>query len=1378
MKKFLLTICWVIFTINVTLGAFYHPNPGLEEKLEKIQQYFVQLKSDAKSNTQPSKQIFLELKNLMWDIQDYIKNINHKIVIQTCEKLSQKLYEDFSWNKLLDYESKCIQAFQDMLYELKKQYTVKAKINAIPKSWPAPLSVTFDAKWSKDPSWETISKNNIFWYYIDVNWKEIFMGKGYSINHTFEEPWEYVVHVTIRSINKNTKGILDGHASTVISVGEKIGNIVIFANWKKLNKNVSVKFWTQEASNGIVFDASATKPNGARKIVEYTFEIVWVNNKFQYKYSWKGSPKIFNVPLKKEWIYNVKLTIKDNTNKTLTEEFEIIVSDPIAYITILPENWNTSTVFNFDARWSYSIKSKIISYKWTIYSPNGKILTKKEAKNFKQKFKIPGIYTIKLTVVTENWQKNDDFRRLNVESTPPIADFSITPIRKWEKPSQFVLDGSISYDPDVSIWVDQLTYTWNVSDQNNIKITKISKNNEKVLLTINKPWNYKITLEVQDKYWKLNTITKEINVESTLRPKITVQPQVWVVNSSFVIKVTEENNKPIVFYEYDFGDWTITKTNKSQVSHIYKQAGVYTLIVRVSSPSWETNTISSQVFVWEKDRPIPVYKVEKGDTILQPNWYCKWKKAYIVYRYDRIKIDASESLNSKWIKGQDLNIYFKLPDWKTKYSKIIEYIPDELWCFPIKLYVQQKDTTKIASTTIWLKVENAPPTLKNLILSFPQYWNQQLISANLNNPTTKDIFTEQFDPIIIKVQANGAIDPDWPGWLISYFIWYYYEWDDKENIKEIKVTPWNIPYINFAVPRVAWKYKFGVKLVDVDWKISDAEDILKWLPTIVIPRDSWNPEIPLIESFEIFPTIAEIDSEKWAKVTFRVKAKVFTNQQLFEKNKVIKLDADGDWLYDITTKNDTIVYYYKKPGIYRPKVKVMYKTYSSTKYGKQIEIKQWLKANFLENHFDKYIIVKDLSIWNITKREFCFDIKKCKKNKKYISSKVYDKFKYDSYWKKVLKLSVWDEDNGLTDSRLKPIDISEKKIEDVAILTIPSIKANTIKVWKNLNNEILFYIISNKEKKIWCYLDPDISQDEDWDGNPIGDKIIYCNQLINYKYNPILPNVTARLYIISWDQTIEKDINIQFLDIQLNLPEELIWVYNELNSIIQQLDSNNSVEKYLKDLLIQLINTLDDPVERDWIIVQIKQYIEEDATQLLADKEELIKKIELIIKKLAGNQINNIIYWWDEYTRLKDEIILTFPIDYQEKIQQIFNQIEVRNIPLKQGLIQILEIAKSLVEQRVLEKTEFDIIKADACDILNIYDIPSEACGTQQQLQTQEIIEAGNEENQSSLIISIFKWIVIVLIIWIVIFLSIIVFFAIKAKMQMKESEEDEEKEG
>ena len=126
-------------------------------------------------------------------------------------------------------------------------------------------------------------------------------------------------------------------------------------------------------------------------------------------------------------------------------------------------------------------------------------------------------------------QKNSDTLNVYVESTPPSPQFSITPTNKRQYPSEFHLDAKASNDIDVSNGYDRLTYEWVFSNPNAVQTTSTEEKNKKITVLFSGAGKHLVTLKVSDNYGKTEEITKEINVESILRPELTIRPKsaVW-----------------------------------------------------------------------------------------------------------------------------------------------------------------------------------------------------------------------------------------------------------------------------------------------------------------------------------------------------------------------------------------------------------------------------------------------------------------------------------------------------------------------------------------------------------------------------------------------------------------------------------------------------------------------------------------------------------------------------------------------------------------------------------------------------------------------------------------------------------------------------------
>jgi hypothetical protein len=97
--------------------------------------------------------------------------------------------------------------------------------------------------------------------------------------------------------------------------------------------------------------------------------------------------------------------------------------------------------------------------------------------------------------------------------------------------------------------------------------------------------------------------------------------------------------------------------------------------------------------------------------------------AYIIDRYQNITIDPSISVNSKGTNA-NLRFYFQ-PKYDEVYTQTtFSYKFSDVGCQYIDMTVDDRSINKQDSERIRFKVNNALPTLKNIILSFPQYGNE------------------------------------------------------------------------------------------------------------------------------------------------------------------------------------------------------------------------------------------------------------------------------------------------------------------------------------------------------------------------------------------------------------------------------------------------------------------------------------------------------------------------------------------------------------------------------------------------------------------------------------------------------------------------------
>jgi hypothetical protein len=175
--------------------------------------------------------------------------------------------------------------------------------------------------------------------------------------------------------------------------------------------------------------------------------------------------------------------------------------------------------------------------------------------------------------------------------------------------------------------------------------------------------------------------------------------------------------------------------------------------------------------------------------------------------------------------------------------------------------------------------------------------------------------------LIVKVTATNAVDPDGS---IAYFKWYYYPKDNPNKVLETRITPSNIPYTFFTLPRVAGEYMFGVTMYDNDDGSQKSENIIGNGPTIFFPQSNNNPDIPIVTLRSDKQTVNIGDV-----VTFDVIAKITSENEDFYTDRTIQYDFDGDGEWDLITKKDRVTYTYTKAMEkgYLPKAAVIYRGY-------------------------------------------------------------------------------------------------------------------------------------------------------------------------------------------------------------------------------------------------------------------------------------------------------------------------------------------------------------------------------------------------------------------------------------------------------------------
>lgn len=294
-------------------------------------------------------------------------------------------------------------------------------------------------------------------------------------------------------------------------------------------------------------------------------------------------------------------------------------------------------------------------------------------------------------------------------------------------------------------------------------------------------------------------------------------------------------NKDVSFYQRDFGDGTVKKENTNETTHRYEKSGIYPVKLFVANEKGETNEVTKQIFVGQRDQPVIAYEVkEYGDEVLTFDATCEdedantWP-AYQVNRYQTFLLDASQSVNTQG-KNIGLITQFRSDEESDRVftKSVLNYDFKTVGCHYIDIFVDDKEAGKTVTQRVWFHVTNALPELQNLVLNFPQPGGGETIGigTNIAQDNQRELFNDpSVQQIVVRLQAKGARDPDG---FISHYLWRYYPSDDPERIMALKVTPSSIPYTTFVIPKTGQpaSYSFALKIVDNDEGEVTSEEVL------------------------------------------------------------------------------------------------------------------------------------------------------------------------------------------------------------------------------------------------------------------------------------------------------------------------------------------------------------------------------------------------------------------------------------------------------------------------------------------------------------------------------------------------------------------------
>lgn len=1371
MKKIWLSfICTIIisssFLVFAQIPNEYLPNSHINAARTSILNTLTELQAYRKTWNEVPPSMFSALNaNFKTAFRYFPSNPSYSVIYKQCDITTAQLSSRVDYDDYNTFVSKCFDPLSSILKDIQNNYTIKSVVKANPRSGQAPLSVTFDASASIDPSKETIPSDNFFRYYTDTDGKDVIIWKGPTVNHVFNKAGNYVVHSTVRSIN-NLQGYFDADNSITVSVQPTDTKINILANGVKLDENNPTKLSLSEGTDGITLDATSTSTSQGKRLMRHTWNITSTDG-FNRTVNGDGTPGSLDLKLGSKGSYKVTLSTTDNTNVTNSKSFQIILSDPVSKIRSNPSAGTTSTQFAFDGDTSYSVSNKVNLYRWDLYDADSNILITSQEKNLRYQFATPGQYTAKLTVIDQQWISDSSQIKVAIESTPPVAQYTITPTSDRSNPSQFILDATSSFDYDILNNNDSLTYERWFSDPDNTQVIDQSEDNKQIHVQFNTKGIHKVKLKVTDSYGKIAELTKNITVNSSLRPVMSISPIAASRWSKIDFSATA--NKNIINYIRNFGDGTSRTVQSKSLSHVFEKVWVYKVSLTATSSEWETNTVSALVYIGENKAPIGVYDViGQNNQLLLPTDECEWVPAYSIPRYQSISIDSSKSVD---VKGQRANVkvLFKPQNDDVYNTTQLRYKFGEIGCQYVEMIVEDKEDLTADKKKIRFKVKNGLPKLNNIYLNFPQYSNDVGIWLFQYN-APKDPNFEQFDPLVVRVNIDSPVDLDGS---ISYIARYYYKPEDPDRLLDIKVTPGNSNAVNFAISREAWEYTFGAKIIDNDGGEIASEDIIWKGPSIFIkPKGNDSVDIPLV-TFKTDINNTKIGEE----VTFTVVSRVLSNRPDFKANRIIKFDFDGDGTDDLTTKDDVVKFVYTSPSPegkpFKPKAKVIYRDKVWVWYAESITVKKWLKPSFLLASYDKKILIRDTTYGadEKTQLEYCLDDKNCSTST--IKWERIFTYVYPDYGTYTIQLratdSFWNEVEAKKTIELK----APARRLYIDLMSTPNNKQTDngfeLEVGKSLSNQIILYPQYFGSGK--CYLDINLTDGDD-------DNDIECNKVHTIDVKSIGAQVYYKFRYENSKGLTSKVIKINLLDNQAIVPEQ----YKEVSEAIGKLIDTYSNKTWYTELVTVLQSLGQNLGDK------------EKTTEYLIDLDNLIKKGELPkdttkqltdITKALANAGFRATQWLSEYERTKAEILAYANPSLEQKLSSLFEQIE--NTSDKQVMYDYLSDILALYGQEVsawtLEEGDFTIIKWHICTIVTLKEIPGTKCaetGTSIEkpaTTTVSSTDSNTDATPSSGLGSVLKRILWIIWIAIGIFLVLVIVFAVKARMDRGKAESSENNE-
>ncbi len=247
------------------------------------------------------------------------------------------------------------------------------------------------------------------------------------------------------------------------------------------------------------------------------------------------------------------------------------------------------------------------------------------------------------------------------------------------------------------------------------------------------------------KYPKIPVIPQmKYHINYLPTPIINITTQYLKVNHSIQFignnSYDKEDGKNITYY-WDFGDGT--NSNQTNPSHIYTQAGNYTVTLTVTDNTGENNITTKTIEVKDNLKPIPVITHDKPKITLRQN------------NIDVFKATTQFTNNSYDPDGTIIKYYWQFGDGTTSTEATPTHTYTATGTFTVKLTITD-DNGATNTTTTTIKIQYDPPKTTHKTLydkRIPPHWKKNWRGTQphpCNKQTKTKIKIKEFKEPVLK----------------------------------------------------------------------------------------------------------------------------------------------------------------------------------------------------------------------------------------------------------------------------------------------------------------------------------------------------------------------------------------------------------------------------------------------------------------------------------------------------------------------------------------------------------------------------------------------------------------------------------------------------